>query len=98
MQALPFKEFEQEREQKRAQVRYFTQQRDNHIKAAEMNGRLLTVTVAAQYGRTVIKPHCARAQTFAELLDQKTFTERDVALIKKLGFVISVKPSTPEIL
>lgn len=98
LQSLPFAEFEREREQKKAQVQYFTHLRDNHIKSAEMNGRLLTVTVASQYGRTVIKPHCTRAQTFAELLGQKTLTERDIGLIKKLGFVVSVKPSTPEIL
>lgn len=53
--------------------------------------RTLIVTVAKPYGNETIIPECETSRLFAELLEQKTLTRKDVERIKKLGYEIVVK-------
>jgi hypothetical protein len=39
----------------------------------------------------VIYPVCAKSKTFAQMLDQKSFTQENLQQIKSLGFVIIYK-------
>lgn len=48
------------------------------------------------YGKTAHYPTNDAAKLFAELLGQKTLTERDLLLIKKLGYRLNLNyPSLP---
>lgn len=48
----------------------------------------ITVQVRNVYGNQTIYPICDKARIFAELLDQKTLTHRDLCKIEALGFRI----------
>lgn len=53
--------------------------------------RTLVVAMRNYFGRVVISPVNEPARLFAELLGQKTLTEGDVELIKRLGFEIKTE-------
>jgi hypothetical protein len=57
--------------------------------------RVITVRYANQYGQTVIRPVCIDACLFAKMLNQKTLTEADIALIKLLGFTVLTEMQAP---
>lgn len=54
----------------------------------------MVVSIKSAYGNERIYPACEVAQTFADLIGQKTFTRRDISLIKTLGFEIKVEAPT----
>ena len=55
------------------------------------------ITIVNQYGNQRIFPACPTANKFAELIRQKTFDEKHLAIIKELGFEIEVKqPELPK--
>lgn len=53
----------------------------------------ITVEIKSNFGNEAIYPICADAKTFTEMLGRKTLTRRDIDSIKKLGYVIVVKPT-----
>ena len=42
------------------------------------------------YGENKFYPICEKSKIFADLLEQKTLTKRDLEKIKKLGFQITL--------
>ena len=42
------------------------------------------------YGENKFYPICEKSRVFADLLEQKTLTKRDLEQIKKLGFQITL--------
>ena len=58
----------------------------------------IDVYITNQYGRDVIKPACAMAQKFCDLIGQKTLTRRDIDHIKSMGYEVRVTTNTPEFL
>jgi hypothetical protein len=55
------------------------------------------ILVKDQYGATVMYPHNANAQHFADIAGTKTITPQTLALIRKLGFTV-VGESRPVVL
>lgn len=53
--------------------------------------KTLLVTEVPAYGKKEFKPDCDLSRKFAELLRQKHLTERNVEVIKSLGFSFEVK-------
>lgn len=51
----------------------------------------ITVTIKHAYGRELIVPVCPQAKLFAALAKQTTLTDREIDLIKRLGFRIEVE-------
>ena len=51
----------------------------------------ITVRIQHNYGNRVVYPVCANALKFAELAGTATLTDRAVALIKSLGYDVSVQ-------
>lgn len=56
-----------------------------------MSKGVLTVSVLNHWGRVTIRPECELSRKFAELLGQKTLTEADIEIIKKLGYEVKTK-------
>ncbi len=54
----------------------------------------IKVILKTVYGRDCIYPACEKAKIFAEMLNQKTLTTREINYIKKLGYTITVVPHT----
>jgi len=50
----------------------------------------ITVSIKNVYGNEMIYPVCDRSKLFVDLIGKKTFSKRDIELIKKLGYTISV--------
>lgn len=50
----------------------------------------IQVHIKQVYGRDTVYPVCDKAFVFAALAGQKTLTDREIALIKQLGFKIEV--------
>lgn len=50
--------------------------------------KVLLVEIHNYFGRVVIEPINDEARLFAELLGQTTLTEKNIELIKKLGFEV----------
>jgi hypothetical protein len=48
----------------------------------------ITVRIKNVYGEDKIYPVCSKAVTFANLINQKTFTPRDLSNIRLLGYSI----------
>ena len=48
----------------------------------------LVVRIYHYWGRLTIRPECDRSKLFAELLGQKTLTEENIQVIKRLGYEI----------
>lgn len=48
----------------------------------------ITIEVRNIYGEDKVYPVCERAQHFARLLDQKTFTTANLANIRLLGYSV----------
>lgn len=53
----------------------------------------LSIEIKNVYGNPTIYPACDKSKTLAEFKCQKTFTERDVKLLKTLGYTF--KNTTP---
>lgn len=51
----------------------------------------ITVRIQHNYGNRVVYPVCAKALTFAEIAGTTILTDRTVALIKSLGYEVSVQ-------
>lgn len=51
----------------------------------------LKVSIASHWGTETIYPECELSRSFARLLQQKSFTRRDIERIKGLGFVFEVQ-------
>lgn len=51
----------------------------------------IIVKITQNYGTEAIYPVCEAAQTFARLAGTKTLTRATIALIKKLGYTVTVK-------
>lgn len=51
----------------------------------------ILVEVKTVYGNQVIYPACDKSRIFAEMLNQKTLTHRDLCKIESLGFTIKQK-------
>lgn len=54
----------------------------------------ITVKLKTVYGEERIYPACHTADLLCEWLAQKTFTKRDIAYLKKLGYNIRVTTET----
>jgi histone H3/H4 len=52
---------------------------------------VIQVRIQNVYGNETIYPVCAKAQTFAAMVGQKTLTRRDIKYIKDLGYTVEVK-------
>lgn len=46
----------------------------------------IKVTIKNVYGQEKIYPACDKAIIFADMINQKTLTDRDIAMIKQLGY------------
>ena len=51
----------------------------------------ITVLVKSVYGQEKIYPVCKKALLFAELTGTKTLSRSDIAVIKDLGFIVTVQ-------
>lgn len=51
----------------------------------------ITVRITTNYGQRAVYPVCESAKALTALTGRKTFTERDITLIKRLGYTISVE-------
>jgi hypothetical protein len=58
----------------------------------------ITVNIVNKYGNDKIYPVCPLSQGFCKLLVQKTLTERDIGIIKSMGFAVAVEPTQPKTL
>lgn len=54
----------------------------------------ITVTVKHVYGNRTIYPACEKARLLAALNGTKTLTDHAIAIIKRLGYTITVQPET----
>jgi hypothetical protein len=54
----------------------------------------ITVIVKHVYGNRTIYPACEKSKLLAALNGTKTLTDYAIAIIKKLGYTITVKPET----
>jgi hypothetical protein len=52
----------------------------------------IQVNVVNEFGRKRIKPVDHNAELFCKLLGSKTLTEDNIAVIKQLGFAVTVVP------
>lgn len=50
----------------------------------------IQVRIDKVYGKEVIRPVCQQAQLFVQLIGQKTFTQRDINIMKKIGVEFDV--------
>lgn len=50
------------------------------------------------YGQQLIYPACEKSRLFAAMANQKTLTQREVDLIKRLGYTVNVTHSVPSTL
>jgi hypothetical protein len=60
--------------------------------------KMITVEIKSVFGNEKIYPVSVEAHTFAKLIGQKTLTERDITIIKELGYEVQVRASHPETL
>ena len=54
--------------------------------------RKVRVEIRSVYGNDLIYPCNDEAKNFSRLVNKKTFSKEDLAIIKDLGFEIEVKP------
>lgn len=54
----------------------------------------LIVEIKIVYGNEMIYPISEKAKLFAQLIGQKTFTRRDLSLIKLLGYEFDTEKPT----
>lgn len=57
----------------------------------ELRQYTLTVEPVANYGRTEYRPSCEVSRMFCELLGQKGLSEKNIEVIKKMGFEFKIK-------
>lgn len=54
----------------------------------------LKVKIKNVYGNDVVYPVCEQSQLFTALTNKKTLTERDISVIKRLGYTFTVVTET----
>lgn len=54
----------------------------------------VTVSIKNVYGNELIYPVCESAKKFASLVGKKTFSNKDIDLIKSLGYTVNVEQKT----
>ena len=54
----------------------------------------ITVQIKNVYGKELIYPACETSRLLAELIGTKTFTRRDLDLIRRLGYLVGVATPT----
>lgn len=54
----------------------------------------IKVNIKNVYGNELVYPVCEKALLLAKLAGRKTFTDRDIATIKELGYIIEVATKT----
>lgn len=59
-----------------------------HGRIVKMNNKILTVRILNYWGRITIRPECEDSKLFTELLGQKTLTEENIEIIKRLGYEV----------
>lgn len=62
----------------------------NVVNIKELKAMQIQVTIKSVYGNETIYPHCQQAKGFADLLNQKTLTRRDLTKIKAMGYEIGI--------
>ena len=50
----------------------------------------LQVTIKNHYGKDFIYPHCKQSEVFTLLTGRKTLSNKDMFLIKQLGYTLKV--------
>ena len=50
----------------------------------------IQVTIKQNYGKQAIYPACELSSLFASMAKQSTLTDREISIIKKLGYTITV--------
>lgn len=63
-----------------------------------MTTKHIEVTIKNVFGNEKIYPACPDAEIFCKLIGQKTLTERDINLIKQLGYTVNVTAAHPQTL
>lgn len=58
----------------------------NEVRPNGERSWVLTVRKLIWYGRITLQPECDESRLFAMLLGQKTLTEENIEVIKKLGY------------
>ena len=58
------------------------------------NSLQILVKIKQVYGNKTIYPICDSGKLLLELTGKKTFTEKDILAIKKLGYTFNVKQDT----
>lgn len=43
------------------------------------------------YGNILVYPECEKSRWFSTLIGKKTFNDRDISIMKKLGYNINLK-------
>jgi hypothetical protein len=61
-----------------------------------LTGKAITMQLADQYGRQVVKPVCADALRFAAIAGTTTLNERAIEQIKALGYTHPCAVGPPE--
>lgn len=51
----------------------------------------ITVRIKAERGREIIYPACHQSQLLSQFANKHTFTERDIELLKHVGFTVHVE-------
>lgn len=57
---------------------------------------VLKVKIGNQYGQRVIHPACEKSNLFCDLLQCKTFTQRQIDKLKALGYTLKVVQDLPK--
>ena len=57
----------------------------------------IKVKIKNIYGRDLVYPVCEKAKLLAKLVQQATFTSREIQVIKDLGYSIEVVQDTKEL-
>jgi len=51
----------------------------------------VVITKRESYGTERFYPHCAKSQVFARLAHRRTFSRRELLMIRQLGYRITIK-------
>jgi hypothetical protein len=51
---------------------------------------VLNLIQKSVFGNSLIYPNCTVSKMFSQLINQKTFTPRDLAIIKYLGYSLNI--------
>ena len=54
----------------------------------------LKVIIKNVYGKRLIYPACDKSKLFTDLMNKKTLTDKDIIILKKLDYTITVETPT----